>query len=102
MLFLIQEQMPSRSQKSLPQWLQLKLEPIKTTAMTAAKTTNAFLGKAPEFILGQGGREVKYQDLEVYTMEHCSDTLVGIAPVFEDYTVTILASQKRFRLEPRK
>lgn len=88
--------------KELAQWLQLKLEPIKTSAMTAAGTTNAFIGKVPEFILGQGGREVKYQDLEVYTMEHCPYTLVGIAPVFEDYNVTILASQKRFKLEPRK
>ncbi len=70
--------------------------------MTAAGTTNTFIGKVPEFILGQGGREVKYQDLEVYTMEHCPYTLVGIAPVFEDYKVTILASQKRFKLEPRK
>lgn len=88
--------------KELAQWLQLKLEPIKTSAMTAAGTTNAFIGKVPEFILGQGGREVKYRDLEVYTMEHCPYTLVGIDPVFEDYNVTILASQKRFKLEPRK
>jgi hypothetical protein len=88
--------------KELAQWLQLKLEPVKTSAMTAAGTTNALVGKAPEFILGQGGREVKYEDVEIYTMEHCPYTLIGIAPVFEDYDVTILASQRRFKLEPRK
>jgi predicted aspartyl protease len=88
--------------KELADWLQLKLEPKKTPAMTAAGTTNAFVGKVPAFILGQGGREVTYKDVEVYTMEHCPYTLVGITPVFEDYNVTIQASQKRFRLEPRE
>jgi hypothetical protein len=78
------------------------LVPTKTSARTAAGTTNAFIGEAPEFILGQGGREVSYKDVEVYTMEHCSYTLVGITPVFEDFNVTIQASQKRFRLEPRE
>jgi hypothetical protein len=88
--------------KELAEWLQIKLEQTKTSAKTAAGTTNAFIGKAPEFTLGQGGREVSYKDVEVYTMEHCLYTLVGITPVFEDYNVTILASQKRFRLEPRE
>jgi hypothetical protein len=60
------------------------------------------LERSQSSFLVKGGREVKYQNLEVYTMEHCPYTLVGIAPVFEDYNVTILASQKRFKLEPRK
>lgn len=88
--------------KELAEWLQIKLVPTKTSARTAAGTTNAFIGEAPEFILGQGGREVSYKDVEVYTMEHCSYTLVGITPVFEDFNVTIQASQTRFRLEPRE
>ena len=86
--------------KDLAEWLQLKLEPMKTPAKTAAGTTNAFIGKVSEFILGQGGREVIYKDVEVCTMEHCPYTLVGISPVFEDYNVKIMASQKRYILEP--
>ena len=85
---------------NLAEWLQLKLEPMETTAKTAAGTTNALIGTVPEFILGQGGREVKYKDIEVCTMEHCPYTLVGISPVFEDYNVKIMASQKRYLLEP--
>jgi predicted aspartyl protease len=88
--------------EELAGWLHLKLKPQKTPARTAAGTTNAYVGTVPQFILGQGGREVKYTNIEVYTIEHCPYTLVGIAPVFEEYNVTIRASQKRFTLTPEE
>jgi len=81
-------------------WLKLKLEPRDTPAMTAAGTIKAYKAIVPGFILGQGGREVYYQNIEVCVMENCPYILVGISPIFEDYKVTIIAAQKRFMLEP--
>ena len=81
-------------------WLQLRLEPRDTPAMTAAGTTKAYKAIVPELILGQGGREVHYKNTEVCVMENCPYILVGISPIFEDYKVTIIATKKRFMLEP--
>jgi hypothetical protein len=68
--------------------------------MTAAGTIKAYKAMVPGFILGQGGREVHYQNIEVCVMEHCPYILVGISPIFEDYKVRIIAAQKRFMLGP--
>jgi len=88
--------------KDLAVWLQLKLEPRDNPAMTAAGTLKAYRAIVPEFILGQGGRDVKYKDIEICVMENCPYILIGITPVFEDYKVTIDAYQNKFTLEPRQ
>lgn len=88
--------------KDLAVWLKLKLEPRDTPAMTAAGTIKAYKARVPEFILGQGGREVNYQNIEVCVMEQCPYILVGISQVFEDYKVTIMAYQRKCILEPKE
>jgi predicted aspartyl protease len=88
--------------KDLAVWLQLKLEPRDTPAMTAAGTIKAYKAIVPGFVLGQGGREVNYKNIEVCVMENCPYILVGISPVFEDYIVIINAYQNKFTLEPRQ
>lgn len=70
--------------------------------MTAAGSTEAFKATVPLFVLGQGGREVKYQDVEICVMENCPYILIGIYPIFEDYTVLIKAHTKKFTLEPHE
>jgi len=87
--------------KDLAVWLKLKLEPRDTPAMTAAGTIKAYRAIVPEFILGQGGREVKYKDVEICVMDNCPYILIGIYPVFEDYKVKIMAYQNKYILEPR-
>jgi predicted aspartyl protease len=87
--------------QDLAVWLKMKLEPREIPAMTAAGTIKAYKAIVPEFILGQGGREVNYQDIEICVMENCPYILVGISPVFEDYKITIMAYQNKFTLEPR-
>jgi predicted aspartyl protease len=86
----------------LAEWLKLKLEPRDTPAMTAAGTIKAYKAIVPEFIVGQGGREVRYKDIEVCVMDQCPYILVGILPIFKDYKVTIMASKTQFILEPQK
>jgi len=87
--------------KDLAVWLKLKLEPRDTPAMTAAGTIKAYKTIVPEIILGQGGREVKYKDVEICVMENCPYILIGISPIFEDYKITIMAYQKKYILEPK-
>ena len=87
--------------KDLAIWLKLKLEPRETPALTAGGTIKAYQTIVPEFILGQGGREVKYKDVEICVMENCPYILIGISPVFEDYKVTIMAYQNKYILESR-
>jgi len=86
--------------QDLATWLQLKLEPRDTPAMTAAGTIKAYKAMVPELILGQGGRDVHYKNIEVCVMEKCPYILIGISPIFEDYKVTVIASQRQFILEP--
>lgn len=86
--------------RDLADWLKLKLEPRDTPAMTAAGTIKSYRAIVSKFILGQGGREVKYKEVEVCVMENCPYVLVGISPVFEEYIVIINAFQNKFTLEP--
>ena len=88
--------------KDLAEWLGVKLQPKATPTVTASGSAKAYTGIAPLFILGQGGREVKYQDVEICAMENCPYILVGVSPVFEDYLITINARERKFTLEPIK
>lgn len=88
--------------KDLAEWLGVKLQPKVTPTVTASGSAKAYTGIVPLFILGQGGREVKYQDVEICAMENCPYILVGISPVFEDYQVIINARNRKFILEPIK
>lgn len=87
--------------EDLAQWLQLKLTVKHAPALTAGGQKECLTGTVPAFILGRGGQEVRYENIEVRVIQGNPAFLIGIHPVFEEYLVTIDAHQKKFMLEPR-
>lgn len=53
------------------------------------------------FSIGRGGREVEYNNVEICVVDQDIPVLIGIKPLFNDYTVTILAYENKFILEPK-
>ncbi|MCX6665144.1 MAG: aspartyl protease family protein [Euryarchaeota archaeon] len=88
--------------EDLAQWLKLKLTPKQTPALTAGGQKQCLTGTVPVFILGRGGREIRYENIEVIVIEGNPAILIGINPIFEDYIVTINSHAKKFLLDPRK
>jgi hypothetical protein len=87
--------------KALADILGVDLRPRSKPVHTAGGLTEAYSATI-DFTLGRGGRYVKYTNVDVCVMKQCPAVLIGIRPIFEDYTVTILAHQQRCILEPKK
>ena len=87
--------------KSLADWLQLSLKPKQNQINTASGKENAFIATV-DFYIGRGGREVKYEKVQICVIDKCPAILIGINPVFDDYKITIIASEKKYAMEPTK
>jgi hypothetical protein len=87
--------------KALADILGLKLYPRSGLAQTAAGESQAFTSTT-NFNLGRGGRVVKYTDIEICVMENCPAILIGIQPVFQDYSVTFKTYKNTCILEPKE
>jgi hypothetical protein len=87
--------------KALADILGVDLRPRSKPVHTAGGMTEAYSATI-DFTLGRGGRYVKYTNVDVCVMKQCPAVLIGIRPIFEDYTVTIMAHQRRCILEPKK
>ena len=85
----------------LADYLHLDLEPRDEPISTAGGSREAFKSTI-SFYLGRGGREVKYENIEICVIDEDMPVLIGITPVFEDYNVTIMAHQNKFILEPKE
>ena len=87
--------------EDLANWLNVSLTKNPEPVFTAGGAQQSFSGIVPKFILGRGGREVVYEDVEVRIISGNPAFLIGITPIFEDYIVTIDAKNKKFALEPK-
>ena len=85
----------------LANWLGITLNPCPVQVCTAGGKQNSFSGIIPKFILGRGGREVIWTNVEIRVIENNPAFLIGIDPVFEAYLVTIDASKKKVTLTPK-
>jgi predicted aspartyl protease len=87
--------------KALADMLGLKLRQKSNPVHTAGGLIEAYTATI-DFTLGRGGRFVHYTNVDICVMKQCPAVLIGIHPVFEDYTVTIMAHQQKCVLEPRE
>ncbi len=87
--------------KALADMLGLELKPRSNPVHTAGGQIQAYTATI-DFTLGRGGRFVRYTNVDICVMKQCPAVLIGIHPIFEDYTVTIMAHQKKCILEPRE
>ncbi|MFH1100617.1 MAG: retroviral-like aspartic protease family protein [Methanobacteriota archaeon] len=87
--------------KALAELLGLELRMRSKPVHTAGGLIDACTATI-DFNLGRGGRFVHYTNVDICVVEQCPAILVGICPLFEDYTVTIMAHQRRCILEPKK
>lgn len=87
--------------KDLANWLGIALTPVTNPVFTAGGERPSFSGIVKKFILGRGGREVIWEDVEIRVIEDNPAFLIGITPVWEEYIVHIDAHNKKFALEPR-
>ena len=87
--------------KALADMLGLELRSRKNPVHTAGGQIEASTATI-DFALGRGGRFVQYTKVDICVMEHCPAVLIGIRPIFEDYTVTIKAYQRKCILEPKE
>jgi len=87
--------------KALAEMLGLELRPRSNPVHTAGGQIEA-CSATINFTLGRGGRVVQYSNVDICVMEQCPAVLVGIHPIFIDYTVTIMAHQRRCILEPKE
>ncbi len=87
--------------KKLADYLGQSLTPRKNKIHTAGGQVDAFSTKI-HFLIGHGGREVEYTDIEACVIDRDMPVLVGIYPVFEDYDITISASSTKFTMVPYK
>lgn len=81
--------------------MKYELRPRSEKINTAGGEINAFFSVAC-FVIGRGGREVKYENVDICVVDKDLPVLIGIKPVFEDYKVIIMAYQNKFKLEPKK
>ncbi|MBE3122826.1 MAG: retroviral-like aspartic protease family protein, partial [Thermoplasmata archaeon] len=87
--------------KALADMLGLELRPRSNPVHTAGGQIEACTATI-NFTLGRGGRFVQYTDVDICVMKQCPAVLIGIRPIFEDYTVTIIAHQQKCILEPKE
>jgi len=87
--------------KDLADMLGLELHPRINPVQTAGGLTEAYTTTL-DFILGRGGRFVQYTNVDICVMDHCPAVLIGIHPIFKDYTITIKAYQHKCILEPKE
>jgi hypothetical protein len=86
--------------KDLADFLQLPLKLLPEQVSTAAGLVNSYSSNVPFFILGQGGREVQYQDEQIRIIETCRAILIGIDPIFLEYAISINARDQKIFLDP--
>jgi predicted aspartyl protease len=87
--------------EDLANWLKISLTKRAQPANTAGGQQPAFSGTIPVFILGRGGREVRYENIEISVIKNNPAILVGIDPVLDDYIVELDAHNRKFTLTPR-
>ena len=87
--------------KALADMLGLELRPRSNPVHTAGGLIEARTATI-DFTLGRGGRFVQYTNVDICVMKQCPAVLIGIHPIFEDYTVTIMAHQRKCILEPKE
>jgi len=87
--------------KSLADMLGLELRSRSNPVHTAGGLTEGSTATL-NFLLGRGGRFVHYSNVDICVMKQCPAVLIGIRPLFEDYSVTIMAHQHRCILEPKE
>jgi len=87
--------------RALADMLGLELRPRSNLVHTAGGLIEACTATI-DFTLGRGGRFVQYNDVDICVMKQCPAVLIGIHPIFEDYTVTIMAHKKKCILDPRE
>jgi hypothetical protein len=87
--------------KTLADLLGLELRPRSNPVHTAGGLIEACTAKI-DFDLGRGGRFVHYTNVDICVMKQCPAVLIGIHPIFEDYSVTIMSHQRKCILEPRE
>jgi len=87
--------------KALADLLKYQLS-LRTDKINTAGGEIEALSSVAYFNIGRGGREVKYKNIDICVIDQDMPVLIGIKPVFEDYKVTIMAYQNKFKLEPKK
>jgi hypothetical protein len=87
--------------KSLAELLDYQLTKRQSKINTAGGEIHA-LKTQGKFSIGRGGRVVKYEDEEICVIDQDIPVLVGIKPIFNDYSVKIQAYENKFILEPKK
>ena len=87
--------------KALSDLLGYKLTTRSERINTAGGEIDAFKTIC-NFNIGRGGREVKYNDIEICVIDYDVPVLIGIKPIFNDYKITISAYENKFILEPKK
>jgi len=86
---------------ALADMLGLELRPRSNPVHTAGGLIEAYTATI-SFKLGRGGRFVHYANVDICVIKQCPAVLIGIHPIFEDYTVTIMAHKRKCILEPRE
>jgi len=87
--------------EDLANWLNISLTQRASPANTAGGQQPSFSGNVPVFILGRGGREVRYENIEISVIRNNPAILIGIEPVLDDYIVELDAHNRKFTLNPR-
>ncbi len=79
----------------------IALQEQETSASTAGGAKKLYKGLLPALILGRGGRDVRWENIDVYVIEDNTAFLVGIDPVFYEYNVEIQAYHHKVKLTPK-
>lgn len=79
--------------------LKTRDKPIHTVGGTIEDAFSATI----DFRIGRGGREVRYEDIEICVVnEEKLPVLLGRRPVFDNYKITIIDYERKIILEPRQ
>jgi len=87
--------------RELAEYLDYKIIPRKEKINTAGGEMNAFVTNG-DFSIGRGGREVRYHSIEMCVVDHDIPVLIGIKPLFDDYSISIQAYENKVVLTPRQ
>jgi len=88
--------------KKIADYLHYNLEPRDSPIHTVGGTIEDAYRTTIDFRIGRGGREVRYEDIEICVVdEELLPVLLGRHPIFDYYKIIIMAYERKVKLEQR-